>query len=97
MERTWHNSKPAKRWPHTKTHRLGKEGIREAAQRPKLTLEELQSSTAETGVSVHKNSISHTLNRVGLYGRVARRKPLLSAKNKACGRFPKCKEEGALV
>ena len=32
--------------------------IREAAQRPKVTLKELQSSTAETGVSVHRTTIS---------------------------------------
>lgn len=55
--------------------------IREAAQRPKVTLEELQSSTAETGVSVHRTTISRTHHSVGLHGRVARRKPLLSAKN----------------
>ena len=49
--------------------------IREAAQRPMVTLEELQSSTAKTGISVHRTIISRTLHRVGLYGRVARRKP----------------------
>ena len=56
--------------------------IREAAQRPKVTLEELQSSTAETGVPVNRTTISCMLHRIGLYGRVARRKPLLSAKIK---------------
>ena len=85
MERTWHNNKPAKRRPPTKTHGPARRAlIREAAQRPKVTLEELQSSTAETGVSVHRTTISHTLHRVGLYDRVARK-------------LPKCMEEGALV
>ena len=68
--------------PPKLTDRARRALIREAAQRPKVTLEELQSSTAETGVSVHRTTISCTLHRVGLYGRVARRKPLLSAKNK---------------
>ena len=68
--------------PPKLTDRARRALIREAAQRPKVTLEELQSSTAETGVSVHRTTISRTLHRVGLYGRVARRKPLLSAKNK---------------
>ena len=64
------------------TDRARRALIREAAQRPKVTLEELQSSTAETGVSVHRTTISRTLNsKVGLYGKVARRKTLLSAKN----------------
>jgi hypothetical protein len=27
MDRIWHHNKPAKRGPHTKTHRPGKEGI----------------------------------------------------------------------
>ncbi|XP_076853445.1 uncharacterized protein LOC143508669 [Brachyhypopomus gauderio] len=56
--------------------------IREAAQRPKVTLKELQSSQAETGVSVHMTTIIRTLHRAGLYGRVARKKPLLTGKNR---------------
>ena len=46
--------------------------IRGATKRPKITLKELQSSTAEIGVSVHRATLSHTLHRAGLYGRVAR-------------------------
>ncbi|MBN3272188.1 TCB1 transposase, partial [Polyodon spathula] len=56
--------------------------IREATKRPKITLKELQSSTAEIGVSVHRTTLSRTLHRAGLYGRVARKKPLLKEKNK---------------
>ena len=42
--------------------------IREATKRPKVTLKELQSSTAEIGVSVYRTILSR---RAGLYGRVA--------------------------
>ncbi|CDQ57010.1 unnamed protein product [Oncorhynchus mykiss] len=45
-----------------------------ALQKPKMTLKELQSATAEIGVSVHRTTLSHTLHRAGLYGRVARKK-----------------------
>ena len=51
--------------------------IRDATKRPKKTLKELQSSTAEIGVSVHRTTLSRTLHRARLYGRVARKKPLL--------------------
>ena len=51
--------------------------IREATKRPKITLKELQSSTAEIGVSVHRTTLSCTLHsRAGLYGRVARKKAI---------------------
>ena len=49
---------------------------REATKRPNITLKELQSSTAEIRVSVHKTTLSHTLRRAGLYGRVARKKDI---------------------
>ena len=48
--------------------------IREATKRPKMTLKELGSSTAETGVSGHRTTLSCTLQRAGLYGRVAKKK-----------------------
>ena len=52
--------------------------IREATKRPKITLKELQSSTAEIGVSVHRTTLSCTLHRAGLYGRDFHgKKPLL--------------------
>ena len=54
--------------------------IREATKRPKITLNELQSSTAEIGVSVHRTTLSHTLHSAGLYGIVAKKKPLLKKK-----------------
>ena len=48
--------------------------IREATKRRKITLKELQSSTAKIGVSVHRTSLSRTLHRAVLHGRVAREK-----------------------
>ena len=48
--------------------------IREATKRPKITLKELQSSVADIGLSVHRNTLSRTLHRAGLYGRVSRKK-----------------------
>ena len=56
--------------------------IREATKRPKITLKELQSSTAEIGVSVHRTPLSRALHSAGLYGRVARKKALLKERNK---------------
>jgi hypothetical protein len=52
-------------------------------QRLKITLKELQSSTVEIGTSVHRTTLSRTLHRTGLYGRVARIKShYLNLKNK---------------
>jgi hypothetical protein len=55
--------------------------IREATKRPEIILEDLQSSTSEIVVSVHGTTLSCTLHKAGLYGRVARKKPLLKEKN----------------
>ena len=78
--------------------------IRDAAKRPMITLDELQRSTAEVGESVHRTTISRTLHKSGLYGRVARRKPFLKDIHKkwfkVCHKPPgdtKHVEEGALV
>uniref|UniRef100_A0AAZ3P198 Transposase Tc1-like domain-containing protein n=1 Tax=Oncorhynchus tshawytscha TaxID=74940 RepID=A0AAZ3P198_ONCTS len=56
--------------------------ITEATKRPKITLKELQRSTAEIGVSVHRTTLSRTLHRAGVYGRVTKKKPLLKQKNR---------------
>ena len=50
--------------------------ITEATKRPKITLKELQSSTAEIGVSVHRTTLSRTLYTAGLYRRVGRKKAI---------------------
>ena len=51
--------------------------IRAASKRPVVTLKELQPCMAKTGHCVHVTTISQALDKSGLYGRVARRKPLL--------------------
>jgi len=71
---------PREGHPPKLTDRARRALIREAAQRPKVTLKELQSSTAETGVSVHRTTKRHTLHRAGLYERVARKSHYLVLK-----------------
>ena len=44
------------------------------------TLKELHAFMAKTGHCVHVTTTSHALHESGLYGRVARRKPLLKKK-----------------
>ena len=56
--------------------------IREAAKRPMETLEDLQRFNTQVGESVHRTTISCALHKSGLYGRVARRKPLLKESHK---------------
>ena len=51
--------------------------IREATKRPKATLKELHSFMVKTGHCVHVTTLSQSLHKSSLYGRVARRKPLL--------------------
>lgn len=51
--------------------------IREATKRLKATLMDLQVFIAGTGQSVHVTTISQALQKAGLYGRVAIKKPFL--------------------
>ena len=55
--------------------------VREVKKNPKITLAELQRCSGEMGQSSRKTTITAALHQSGLYGRVARRKPLLSAKH----------------
>jgi hypothetical protein len=55
--------------------------VREVAKTPILTLTELQSSSVEMGEPSRRTGISATLHQSGLYGRVTRRKPLLSKRH----------------
>uniref|UniRef100_A0A9J8A626 Transposase Tc1-like domain-containing protein n=1 Tax=Cyprinus carpio carpio TaxID=630221 RepID=A0A9J8A626_CYPCA len=48
---------------------------------PKITVAELQRCSREMGESCRKSTITAVLHQSGLYGRVARRKPLLSARH----------------
>ncbi len=55
--------------------------VREVKNHPKITVAELQRCIREMGESCRKSTITAALHQSGLYGRVARRKPLLSARH----------------
>ncbi len=55
--------------------------MREVKKNPKITVTELQRCIREMGESCRKSTITAALHQSGLYGRVARRKPLLSARH----------------
>ena len=57
--------------------------VREVTKNLMVTLTELQSSPVEMGETSKRTTISLALHHSGLYGRVARRKPLLSKKHMA--------------
>jgi len=52
--------------------------VREVKKNPKTTVAELQRCSREMGESYSKSTITAAIHQSGLYGRVARRKPLLS-------------------
>ncbi len=69
--------------------------VREVKKNPKITVAELQRCIREMGESCRKSTITAALHQSGLYGRVARRKPLLSARHmKARMEFAKKTPEG---
>ncbi len=55
--------------------------VREVKKKLKITVAELQRCIREMGESCRKSTITAALHQSGLYGRVARRKPLLSARH----------------
>jgi hypothetical protein len=55
--------------------------VREMTKIPMVTLTDLQSSSVEMGGPSRRTAISAALHRSGLYGRVTRRKPLLSKRH----------------
>ncbi len=55
--------------------------VRDVKKNPKITVAELQRCIREVGESCRKSTITAALHQSGLYGRVARRKPLLSARH----------------
>ncbi len=55
--------------------------VREVKKNPKITVAELQRCIREMGESCRKSTITAALHQSGLYGRLARRKPLLSARH----------------
>ncbi|KAG2459621.1 TCB1 transposase, partial [Polypterus senegalus] len=56
---------------------------REVAKNPMVTLSELQRSSVERGEPSRRTTISAAIHLSGLYGRVAKRKPLLSKRHMA--------------
>ena len=64
--------------------------VREVTKNPMVTLSELQRSSVERGEPSRRTTISEAIHQSGLYGRVARRKPLLSKMQMAaCLEFAK--------
>ncbi|KAI2645719.1 Transposable element Tcb1 transposase [Labeo rohita] len=55
--------------------------VREVKKNPKITVVELQRCSRGMGESCRKSTITAALHQSGLYGRVARRKPLFSARH----------------
>ena len=55
--------------------------VRELTKNPMITLSELQSSSVEMGEPSRRTTIPAALHPSGLYGRVARWKPLLSKRH----------------
>ena len=55
--------------------------VREVKKNLKITVAELQRCSREMGESSTKSTITAALHQSGLYGRVAQRKPLLSARH----------------
>ena len=63
--------------------------VREVTKNPMGSLTELQSSSVEMGEPFRRTTISAALNQSGLYGRVDRRKPLLSKREDSTWSLPK--------
>ncbi|KAG2465062.1 TCB1 transposase, partial [Polypterus senegalus] len=57
--------------------------VRKVTKNPMVTLSELQRSSVERGEPSRRRTISAAIHQSGLYGRVARRKPLLSKRHMA--------------
>ncbi|KAI3372222.1 hypothetical protein L3Q82_022660 [Scortum barcoo] len=57
--------------------------VREVTKNPMVTLSELQRTSVERGEPSRRTTISTAIHQSGLYGRVARRKPLLSKRHMA--------------
>jgi hypothetical protein len=55
--------------------------VREVTKNPMVTLTELQSATVDMREPARRTTIATALHQSGFYGRVARRKPLLSKRH----------------
>lgn len=65
---------------------------KEAREKPTITLKELQSRVAKTGVKVHRSTISRALHTSILYGSLAIRKPQEKQKNQSTEVSEVCQE-----
>uniref|UniRef100_A0A8P4FYI4 Transposase Tc1-like domain-containing protein n=1 Tax=Dicentrarchus labrax TaxID=13489 RepID=A0A8P4FYI4_DICLA len=63
--------------PQKLSDRARRRLVREATKTPTTTLKELKASVAQMGETVHTTTVSRVLHQSKLYGRVAKRKPLL--------------------
>jgi hypothetical protein len=72
---------PRARLPTKLSNRGRRTFFREVTKNPMVTLTELQSSTVEIGEPSRRTTISAALHQSGLYGRVARRKPIPSKRH----------------
>ena len=76
--------------PTGQTEQSGRRAlVREVTKNPMVTLTELQSSSVEMGEPTTRTTISAALHQSGLYGRVARQKPLLSKRHMTAKRHLK--------
>ncbi|KAG2465757.1 TCB1 transposase, partial [Polypterus senegalus] len=74
---------PRAGWPSKLSNRGRRALVREVTKNPMVTLSELQRSSVERGEPSRRTTISAAIHQSGLYGRVARRKPLLSKRHMA--------------
>ncbi|KAG2456615.1 TCB1 transposase, partial [Polypterus senegalus] len=74
---------PTAGWPSKLSDRGRRALVREVTKNPMVTLSELQRSSVERGQPSRRTTISAAVHQSGLYGRVARRKPLLSKSHMA--------------
>ena len=91
MEDVWNNQDSSRAGHPAKLSNQGRRAlVREVIKNLMVSLAELQRSCVEMGETSRRTTITATLHRSGLYGRVARRKPLLSERHrKACLEFAK--------
>jgi transposase len=75
--------------PSKLTNRGRRALVREVTKNPMVTLAELQSSSVEMGEPSRRTTLSVVLHQPGLYGRVARLKPLLNKNAHACLKLAK--------
>lgn len=63
--------------PYKLRDRARRRLMREATKTPTTTLKEFKASLAQMGKTVHTTTVARALHQLKLYGRVAKRKPLL--------------------